>query len=175
MPNDLAEKIDGKGDRDMSKTQLNVFFKMQQKDDKKEVLKFEIKGQEEGDESTTALYGLAGSIILFEIEGCAAGETSAEFMNIQRDSKKTAMKFAIKGDSEKKAQELYKYAGRNVNLSIQQSQMSIEEFYEDNPGIEYQVDENGNVEVPKDQLSIDDVEDQEEQDVADLFEEKELH
>ncbi len=29
----------------MSKTQLNVFFKMQQKDDKKEVLKFEIKGQ----------------------------------------------------------------------------------------------------------------------------------
>ncbi|UKS64704.1 hypothetical protein [Rossellomorea marisflavi] len=159
----------------MTKTQLNVFFKMQQKDDKKEVLKFEIKGQEEGDESTTALYALAGSIILFEIEGCAAGETSAEFMNIQRDSKKTAMKFAIKGDSEKKAQELYKYAGRNVNLFIQQSQMSIEEFYEDNSGVEYQVDGNGNVEVPKDQLSIDNVEDQEEQDIVDPFEEKELH
>lgn len=141
----------------MSKTQLNVFFKMQQKDDKKEVLKFEIKGQEEGDESTTALYALAGSIILFEIEGCAAGETSAEFMNIQRDSKKTSMKFAIKGDSERKAQELYKYAGRNVNLSLQASQMSIEEFYEDHEGLEYQVDENGNVEVSEDHISISNV------------------
>ncbi|MEW4223152.1 hypothetical protein [Rossellomorea marisflavi] len=157
LPNDLAEKIDDKGDRDMTKTQLNVFFKMQQKDDKKEVLKFEIKGQEEGDESTTALYGLAGSIILFEIEGCAAGETSAEFMNIQRDSKKTAMKFAIKGDSEQKAQELYKYAGRNVNLFIQASQMSIEEFYEGNEGLEYQVNENGNVDVAKSQMSIGEV------------------
>jgi hypothetical protein len=173
----LAEKINDKGDKIMSKTQLNVFFKMQQKDDKKEVLKFEIKGQEDGDESTTSLYALAGSIILFDIEGCAAGETSAEFMNIQRDSKKTTMKFAIKGDSEKKAQELYKYAGRNVNLSIQPSQMSIEEFYEGPEGIEYQVDGNGNVDVPKDQLSIDDVDenDVDTQEDDDPFAEKELH
>ncbi|KAA0563655.1 hypothetical protein F0342_12675 [Bacillus sp. CH30_1T] len=157
----------------MSKTQLNVFFKMQQKDDKKEILKFEIKGQEDGDTATTGLYALAGSIILFEIEGCAAGETSAEFMNIQRDSKKTTMKFAIKGDSEKKAQELYKYAGRNVNLSIQPSQMTIEEFYEGPEGTEYQVDGNGNVDVPKDQLSIDDVDKEEKEE--DPSEEKELH
>ncbi|MEW4221438.1 hypothetical protein [Rossellomorea marisflavi] len=155
LPNDLAEKIEDKGDRDMSQTQLNVFFKMQQKDDKKEILKFEIKGQEEGDESTTALYALAGSIILFEIEGCAAGETSAEFMNIQRDSKKTAMKFAIKGDSERKAQELYKYAWRNVNLYLKASQMSIEEFYEDHVGLDYQVNENGNVEMCKNQMRLD--------------------
>jgi hypothetical protein len=157
----------------MSKTELNVFFKMQQKDDKKEVLKFEIKGQEDGDDSTSSLYSLAGSIILFEIEGCAAGETSAELMNIQRDSKKITMKFAIKGDSEKKAQELYKYAGRNVNLSIQQSQMSIEEFYEGPEGIEYQVDGNGNVEVSKDQMSIDDVDKEEKEEGP--SEEKELH
>jgi hypothetical protein len=156
----------------MSKTKLNVFFKMQQKDDKKEVLKFEIKGQEDGEESTSSLYSLAGSIILFEIEGCAAGETSAEFMTVQRDSKKTSMKFAIKGDSEKKAQELYKYAGRNVNLSIQPSQMSIEEFYEGPEGIEYQVDGNGNVDVPKDQLSINDVDDKENDNP---FQEKELY
>lgn len=157
----------------MSKTQLNVFFKMQQKDDKKEVLKFEIKGQEEGDDSTSSLYSLAGSIILFEIEGCAAGETSAEFMTVQKDSKKASMKFAIKGDSEKKAQELYKYAGRNVNLSIQPSQMSIEEFYEGHEGIEYQVDEKGNVEVSKDQMSIDEVNQEEKEE--DPFEEKEIH
>ncbi|MGM0863394.1 MAG: hypothetical protein ACQEWF_01805 [Bacillota bacterium] len=94
-------------------------------------------------------------------------------MNILRDSKKTAMKFAIKGDSEKKAQELYKYAGRNVNLSVQPSQMSIEEFYEDHEGIEYQVDGNGNVELSKDQMSIDDVDKEKKEE--DPFEEKELH
>ncbi|MGD7021761.1 hypothetical protein ACQCVK_04160 [Rossellomorea vietnamensis] len=161
-------------------TKLNVFFKMQQKDDKKEVLKFEIKGQEEENSPETGLYALAGSIILFEIEGCDAGETSAEFMNIQRDSKKTTMKFAIKGDSEKKAQELYKFAGRNVNLTVQASQMSIDEFYDDeHDGIEYLVDGEGNVEVPKDQMSIDDVQEEEEQkgeeEEKDPFEEQELH
>src|SRR5690606_7165854 len=107
---------------------------------KKEVLKFEIKG-EDTENTTAALYQLAGSIVIFEIENCMAGETTAEFMNIQRDSKKTTMKFAIKGDSEKKAQELYKFAGRNVKLTVQPSQMSIEEFYEqdDHEGVEYQV------------------------------------
>ncbi|MFS0822151.1 hypothetical protein [Bacillus sp. 1P02SD] len=139
----------------MAKTELNVFFKMQQKDDKKEVLKFEIKG-DDAENASNELYQLAGSIVVFDIEGCAAGETTAEFMNIQRDSKKTTMKFAIKGDSEKKAQELYKFAGRNVKLSVQPSQMSIEEFYEqnDHEGIEYNVDGNGNVSVPDGQMSL---------------------
>lgn len=144
----------------MARTELNVFFKMQQKDDKKEVLKFEIKG-EEAENASNELYQLAGSIIVFNIEGCAAGETTAEFMNIQRDSKKTTMKFAIKGDSEKKAQELYKFAGRNVNLTVQPSQMTIDEFYEqedEHEGIEYNVDAKGNVSVPDGQLSIDEVE-----------------
>lgn len=141
-------------------TELNVFFKLQQKDDKKEVLKFEIKGSDENEaEKTSSLHTLAGNIIVFTIEGCAAGETTAEFMNIQKDSKKTTMKFAIKGDSEKKAQELYKFAGRNVKLMVQPSQMSIEEFYDDErEGIEYTVDGKGNVDVNKDQMSIDDVE-----------------
>jgi hypothetical protein len=139
------------------KTELNVFFKMQQKDDKKEILKFEIKGND-GENAANELYNLAGSIIVFEIEGCAAGETTAEFMNIQRDSKKTVMKFAIKGDSEEKAQELYKFAGRNVKMTVQPSQMSIEEFYEDDhDGLEYTVNPDGTVDVPKDQLSFDEI------------------
>lgn len=137
------------------KTELNVFFKLQQKDDKKEILKFEIKGNEDG--QTNDLYKLAGSIIVFDIEGCAAGETTAEFMNIQRDSKKTAVKFAIKGDSEEKAQELYKYAGRNVKLSVQPSQMSIDDFYDDDDehkGTEYSVNGDGTVDVDENQIDI---------------------
>lgn len=144
-------------------TEINLFFKMQQKDDKKEILKFEVKGNE-GDDATNKLYELAGNIVVLEIKGCAAGETTAEFMNIQRDSKKTTMKFAIKGDSEEKAQELYKYAGRNVSLTIQPSQMTIEEFYEDGEdreGLEYTIDGSGNVNV-KDQMSIEDVESEKE-------------
>lgn len=133
---------------------------MQQKDDKKEVLKFEIKGND-GENSANELYPLAGSIIVFSIEGCKAGETTAEFMNIQRDSKKTTLKFAIKGDSEEKAQELYKFAGCNVKMVIQPSQMSLEEFYDEDSdeheGIEYTVDGNGNVSVPDNQISLDDV------------------
>jgi hypothetical protein len=145
--------------------ELNVFFKMQQKDDKKEILKFEIKGSDSEKKSNT-LYELAGSIIVFKIEGCAAGEVTAEFMNIQRDSKKTALKFAIKGDSEEKAQELYKYAGQNVKIEVNPSQMTIDEFYgdaDDHEGIEYTVDKNGHVEVVPDQVKLEDYEVEEEQ------------
>jgi hypothetical protein len=142
----------------MSKTELNVFFKMQQKDDKKEILKFEIKGND-GENSADGLYPLAGSIIIFNIQDCKAGDTTAEFMNIQRDSKKTALKFAIKGDSEDKAQELYKFAGRNVKLSVQASQISIEEFYEEDEheGLPYTVDKDGIASISPDQMSLDDV------------------
>lgn len=141
----------------MPKTELNVFFKMQQKDDKKEILKFEVKGNDQ-EQATNPLYPLAGSIIFFEIEGCKAGEVPAEFMNISRDSKKTALKFAIKGDSQEKAQELYKYAGNNVKLSVQASQMSLEDFYNEgdddddreesnHEGVEYSIDLGGSVQV----------------------------
>jgi hypothetical protein len=86
---------------------------------------------------------------VFDIEGCNAGEVTAEFMNMQRDSKKTVMKFAIKGDSEEKAQELYKFAGRNVKLAVQPSQMTIDDFYSED-------DHDGSVDVDEDenQLSL---------------------
>jgi hypothetical protein len=145
--------------------EMNVFFKMQQKDDKKEILKFEIKGSD-SEKKSNSLYELAGSIIVFKIEGCAAGEVTAEFMNIQRDSKKTALKFAIKGDSEEKAQELYKFAGQNVKIEVNPSQMTIDEYYgdpDDHEGIEYKVDKNGNVEVDPDQVKLEDYEVEEEQ------------
>jgi hypothetical protein len=145
--------------------EMNVFFKMQQKDDKKEILKFEIKGSD-SEKKSNSLYELAGSIIVFKIEGCAAGEVTAEFMNIQRDSKKTALKFAIKGDSEEKAQELYKFAGQNVKIDVNPSQMTIDEYYgdaDDHEGIEYKVDKNGNVEVDPDQVKLEDYEVEEEQ------------
>jgi hypothetical protein len=138
------------------KTELNVLFKKMQKDDKKELLHFQIQGDEMP--HAQELIGMAGGIVILEVDGCEAGEMTAEFATLQRDSKKTVLKFAIKGDSEDKAVKLYRHAGRNVTLRLQQSQMTIEEFYDDeHDGLEYTVNADGTVDVDTDQLSMDDV------------------
>jgi hypothetical protein len=86
-----------------------------------------------------------------DIEGCDAGEIMAEFASLQRDSKKTALKFNIKGDSEEKAIPLYRFAGRNVTLNLQASQMSIEDYYDEpREGLEYKVNLDGTVDVEGD-------------------------
>ncbi len=137
--------------------QKSIFFKLQQKDDKKEILKFEIKGNA-SDQASKDLHELAGSIVVFKIEGCAAGETTAEFVEIKKNSNKTDLKFALKGDSEEKAQELYKFAGQNVKIEINPSQMTLDEFYgdEEERGIEYSVNKDGTVKVDPNQASLDD-------------------
>lgn len=138
--------------------QKSMFFKLQQKDDKKEILKFEIKGNA-SDQSSKDLHELAGNIVVFKIEGCAAGETTAEFVEIKKNSNKTDLKFALKGDSEEKAQELYKFAGQNVKIEINPSQMTLDEFYGDDDedrGIEYSVGKDGTVDVDPNQSSLED-------------------
>lgn len=142
----------------MSKTELNVFFKLMQKDDKKEVLKFEIPGND-NERAGRDLFDMSGGIVVFEIDNCAAGEVTAEFKNIQRDDKKTTLKFFIKSDSEQKAQALYHFAGHNVKLSVQPSQMSIDEFYDgedEHEGMEYNINNDGTVDIPEDQMSFGD-------------------
>jgi len=132
-------------------TKLNVLFKKMQKDDKKEVLHFHVLSDElpHADE----LLKMPGTITLLTVEESTAGEIGAEFVSIQRDTKKTVLKFNIKRDTEGKVNQLYPHAGGNVSLILQPSQMTIDEFYEgDHEGIEYSVDGNGNVSVPEGQL-----------------------
>jgi hypothetical protein len=138
----------------MSKAELNVLFKKIQKDDKKEVLEFHVQGDElpYSDE----LVDMAGSIVVLNVPKSEAGNINAEFKSIQRDSKKTALKFNVKGDSDEQMNKLYPFAGRTVSLTIEPSQMTIEEF-NDHEGIEYTVDTDGTAAVVPDQLSIDDV------------------
>nr|WP_313779264.1 hypothetical protein [Paenibacillus larvae] len=126
-------------------------------------MKFELKGNEDSS-SAQKLVEMAGTIVIFNLPGLTE-EISAEFMNIQRDSKKTVMKLALKGDSEEEAIELYKRAGRNVLLMLKPSQMSIEEYYEEDEGLEYTVKADGTVEVDQDQdqVTIEDVENSNEQ------------
>lgn len=138
----------------MLKVELNVLFKKIQKDDKKEVLEFHILGDEPKYQSE--LIGMAGGIAVLDIEGV---KLSAEFKNIQRDSKKIVLKFEVKGDSGDEIIKLYPKAGFNVNLALEASQMSLDEFYDgdDHEGIEYKVDGAGAVEVAVGQLNMDEV------------------
>lgn len=152
-------------------TTLNVLFKSMQKDDKKEVLKFVIQGDED---DAIDLFDLSGSIVSLAlvVGGDQVGQTlNAEFVNIQRDSKKTVMKFDIKSDGESKSLELYKFAGRNVELTVKPSQMSIEEFREEpREGVRGTINPDGTVDA--DQASIDDYE-EEDQDSNPMHDQKE--
>jgi hypothetical protein len=140
----------------MSQVKLQVLFKKVQKDDKKEVLMFHVQGDElpHADE----LLKMPGSITMLNVEESEAGELGAEFVSIQRDDKKTVLKFHVKRDVEGKVNKFYPFAGSNVSITLQPSQMSIEEFYDQHEGVEYSVDDKGNVEVPENQLSIEEVE-----------------
>ncbi len=139
---------------------MNVLFKSMQKDDKKEILKFEIKGSEDAGEEME-LFELSGSIVVLSLKvggDDVCGDVSAEFISMQRDSKKTVMKFGIKGDRDGKAQKLYEFAGRNVELGVAPSQMSIEEFNEPREGVRGKINPDGTVDVEdKNQVTIDEV------------------
>ncbi|MDT0163837.1 hypothetical protein [Bacillus sp. AG4(2022)] len=153
----------------MSNTKLNVLFKKIQKDDKKEVLEFHVQGDELP--HSQSLVQMAGSIVVLEVENSKAGKLNAEFKSIQRDSKKTTLKFNVKGDSEEKMILLYTFAGRGVTLLLTPSQMSIEEFNEDqHEGVAYNVDKDGIAQVSPDQMSLDEVTEEDAPENEDPFE-----
>lgn len=147
---------------------LNVLFKKMQKDDKKEVLVFEVKGDELSE--AQSLVEMAGTIVILQASA-GSNETSeiqAEYASLQRDSKKTSLKFNIKGDNEKASSEYYKLAGMNVNLTMQASQMSIDEFYDDDhEGVQYKINQDGTVDVDPNQMTMDEVESPADQDAED--------
>lgn len=136
----------------MTKIQLKVLFKKMQKDNKKEVLMFHVVSDElpHADE----LLKLPGTIVFINLGGTEA-KVGAEFVSIQRDNKKTVLKFNVKQNGKVNVNELYPFAGENVEITIEPSQMSIDEFYEEpREGIEYNVNPDGTTDVPNGQLSI---------------------
>ncbi|WP_258832857.1 hypothetical protein [Peribacillus frigoritolerans] len=157
----------------MTKTTLNVLFKKMQKDDKKEVLEFHVQGNELP--NTQELVGLAGSIVILNVEESNAGTFNAEFVSVQKDSKKTTLKFNIKGDSDDKVIKLYPHAGRSVTLFMEPSQMSVDDFYEEDEheGIEYKIDKDGTANVSPNQMTLDDVDQEEESEVQNEPDKKE--
>lgn len=150
----------------MSKTQLKVLFKKIQKDDKKEVLEFHVQG--DNLPNSTELIAMAGGITILEIEENGTSQIGAEFKSIQKDDKKTVLKFEVKGDSGDQLLDFYPLAGSSITLFIEPSQMSIDEFYDadQHEGLDYDVHGDGTVEI-KGQTTIFDVPEDGETETAD--------
>lgn len=140
---------------------VKAHFNKQVKDSKKELVQFYVKGE---DEKKQELNQMTREVVELEIEGVDQ-KLTCEFSKTTKDSKKTTLEFIVKGDtSAEQSFNFYKKAGSDVTLNIVESQMSIDEFYDDDhEGIEYKVEKDGTVSVNPDQLSIDDVEQSEEE------------
>ncbi|WP_100373093.1 hypothetical protein [Bacillus sp. FJAT-45037] len=135
----------------MAKTELMVLFKRMQRDDKKDVLKFEYRGNDDDEKIKVpqSIYEMVGEMVNIEVEGAKSGPITAELQKANKDSKKVVLDLALRGDSEEKALDLYRKAGQNVKLFIEPSQSSLieeEKPKNDHAGIEYAVDvTTGNV------------------------------
>jgi hypothetical protein len=139
---------------------VKAHFNKQTKDSKKELVQFYVKGD---DEKKQELNQMTREVVELQIEGIDQ-KLTCEFSKTTKDGKKTTLEFIVKGDtSSEQSFNFYKRAGSDVTLNIVESQMSIDEFYEDpHEGVKYNVGKDGTVEVNKDQLSMDDVAEEEE-------------
>jgi hypothetical protein len=137
---------------------VKAHFNKQTKDSKKELVQFYVKGE---DEKKQELNQMTREVVELQIEGIDQ-KLTCEFSKTTKDGKKTTLEFIVKGDtSSEQSFNFYKKAGSDVTLNIVESQMSIDEFYEEpHEGVKYNVGKDGTVEVNKDQLTIDDVEDE---------------
>lgn len=127
--------------------QINVLFKKMQKDDKKEVLMFHILSDET--KHAADLLRLTGKITILTISDDEGPYESiqAEFVNLQRDNKKTVLKFNVATEDVDRVNAIYPAAGTNISLLIQPQQMSIDDLEDEHDGVPYKVGSDGTVEV----------------------------
>lgn len=127
--------------------QINVLFKKMQKDDKKEVLMFHILSDET--KHAADLLRLTGKMTILTISDDEGPyePIQAEFVNLQRDNKKTVLKFNVATEDVDRVNAIYPAAGTNISLLIQPQQMSIDDLEAEHEGIEYEVGTDGTVEV----------------------------
>ncbi|MEA0556487.1 hypothetical protein UOV92_23585, partial [Lysinibacillus irui] len=118
--------------------QINVLFKKMQKDDKKEVLMFHILSDET--KHAADLLRLTGKMTILTISDDEGPyePIQAEFVNLQRDNKKTVLKFNVATEDVDRVNAIYPAAGTNISLLIQPQQMSIDDLEAEHEGISYE-------------------------------------
>lgn len=143
---------------------VKAHFNKQTKDSKKELVQFYVKGD---DEKKPELNQLTREVVELGIEGVDQ-KLTCEFKKSAKDSKKTVLEFIVKGDtSAEHSYNFYRKAGSDITLHIIESQMDIDDFREEqHEGVEYQVNMDGTASVSPDQLSLDDVSEEEEDPAA---------
>lgn len=135
---------------------VKAHFNKQTKDSKKELIQFYVKGD---DEKKPEINQLTREVVELQIDGVEQ-KLTCEFNKTTKDSKKTVLDFIVKGDtSAEQSFNFYQKAGSDITLHIVESQMSIDEFYDDDEreGVKNQVDKDGTASVKPDQLSMDDI------------------
>ncbi|EFV78970.1 hypothetical protein HMPREF1013_00854 [Bacillus sp. 2_A_57_CT2] len=147
---------------------VKAHFNKQTKDSKKELVQFYVKGD---DEKKPELNQLTREVVELGIEGVEQ-KLTCEFKKSAKDSKKTVLEFIVKGDtSAEHSYNFYRKAGSDITLHIIESQMDIDDFREEqHEGVEYQVDKDGTASVSPDQLTLDDVTEEEDEPVAETEE-----
>lgn len=132
---------------------VKAHFNKQTKDSKKEGLQFYLKGE---DEKRPELNQMTRSVVLLSIDEVEGVELTAEFKKTSKDSKKTVLDFEVKGDSSAaQTFEFYKMAGADIELTIKESQMSLEEFHgEPREGVRGKIDNQGIATVDSNQTEL---------------------
>ncbi|MGE6376594.1 hypothetical protein [Peribacillus muralis] len=151
---------------------VKAHFNKQTKDSKKELIQFYVKGE---DEKKPELNKLTREVVELEIEGVEQ-KLTCEFNKTTKDSKKTILDFIVKGDaSAENTFTFYKRAGSDVTLKIVESQMSMEDFKDEelNDGVEYQIGQDGTAIVSPNQMTLDDMAEEEENDAPQTSEKEE--
>lgn len=135
---------------------VKAHFNKQTKDSRKELVQFYVKGD---DEKKPELNQLTREVVELQIDGVEQ-KLTCEFSKTTKDSKKTALEFIVKGDtSSDQSFNFYRKAGSDVTLHIIESQMSIDEFYNEEPheGVKYNIEKDGTANVVPNQMSLEDV------------------
>lgn len=134
---------------------VKAHFNKMAKDSKKEGLEFWITGE---DERRREISDMTREVVLLKIVG-EETQLTCEFKSLTKDSKKTKANFILKGDtSAQVAFEFYKFAGKDLELVITESQMDLEDFKNAEPheGIKGTIDKDGTATVDPNQGTIDD-------------------
>lgn len=141
---------------------VKAHFNKQTKDSKKELIQFYVKGE---DEKKQEINQLTREVVELQIEGVDQ-KLTCEFSKTTKDSKKTVLEFIVKGDtSADHSFNFYKKAGSDITLNIVESQMSIDDFHDGHEGVSYTVDKDGTAHISPDQMSLEDVEKEDSEEV----------
>jgi len=141
-------------------TTINALFNKHTRDSKKESMTFYVKGSAE---EMPELQQLHRSVVILRIKDVDA-HVVGEFKKLNRDDKKTTLEFEIKGGTSLESSgKFFEVSGTDVELSLEGTGEDVEEFREfqkeHRKGLKVNVNADGTVEVDKNQMTLDDVQD----------------